>query len=193
MRHPRRPAARPAPALLLALAACGTADRPTEAAQAPAAAPASATALAVVLASEEAADAPEAPAAPATAAGQGPDLQLLPGGGATFAATAATFERLGPSPLPKLNGQDEAPRVATTRGRVRRAGEQLLLRAANGVALYRVGADSLTLLGQRKMNDYEPVQTRWLNAHAVVLKQAAGSYPDRAPVSYVGLELARPR
>ena len=63
----------------------------------------------------------------------------------------------------------------------------------NGVQLYRVGPDSLTLVGERKMTKKEPYTGRWLNEHAVVLELGSADFrPGAKPaLSYLGLELAR--
>ena len=63
----------------------------------------------------------------------------------------------------------------------------------NGVQLYRVGPDSLTLLGERKITTVEPWQARWLNPHAVVLQLSSADFrADAKPKkTYLGLELAR--
>ena len=64
----------------------------------------------------------------------------------------------------------------------------------NGVQLYRVGPDSLTLVGERKISSKEPYAGRWVNTHAVVLELGSADFrPGKTPQkSYLGLELARP-
>lgn len=61
----------------------------------------------------------------------------------------------------------------------------------NGVQLFRVQADSLQLLGERKFEDQGPEQARWLNNHAVVLEMQGPHLGEGPfPSSYLGLELA---